>query len=298
MCISAQPAQFKGTRILVAAQKDGTHIVFYDCKAKSGAIASESSFPPAVDETTQLPEVPLMEGSSNANAMILLIPRKKGTEIEVIDTEGAETILQDLSDSCRTLEASFSLSSRGAGVKGTFRVTETGIFHVVTADSASQILEGIASDKVPVGKKADVSRELLEGLEKKAPDYAFAVACFNNNQSKRAAPVGIQYTPALPDYFVFPALDGHDGNAPTDEDVGIDHELFAGAVEGSGLKAINGVEVQYKYTGSIRHLLPKHVTYRKFPEGTKMPNGDFVISVTDALNFNWGDMRRMVCSLV
>ena len=269
MCLSAAPATFSGTRIACHKLPNGDQVMFYENTA-----------------TNQAP-------GGAPNAMILLIQSERTLgESNIIDTSDAPNILEDMWDACRPRTRGMTRGISFGGLLGGEKsiVVEMGIYHIVLADTARGIQRGIQK-KVPAEKQAAIPNEILTSLEKLAPGYRFAVACFNNSDAKKATPIGVRFTPANPDYFVFPALDGHDGKAPQlASNVQVNHWLFAGANR--------GVPVSYRDLPSaeaIHEFLPANVRGREF--AGYMTNGDFYIPVADATSGNWETMRRGILDL-
>lgn len=271
MCCSSAPAVFSGTRIALIEQENGDHVMMYDNTARNLG--------------------------SGPNSMLLLVPSlKKLGPKNVIDTKNAPHILGDMWEALRprtrSLSADAVLGSRGAA-KG-FAHTTMGIYDIVLAPSAAGIVEGL-KQAVPTAKRPKISKDLLQGLEEDAPGYQFVVACFNNRDAAKASPIAVRYTPANPGFFVFPAVDAHDGNRPRfDRQVATDHWLFAGSLKD---RSYRGAHVDYSDTLSpaLEKVLPRAIVGANFR--LAMDNGDFLLKREDVPVGNWSKLKRGVLTI-
>lgn len=147
------------------------------------------------------------------------------------------------------------------------------IYTIVLGRVGADLLSGLR--QVPVDQRPAISDEIITFWKTYYPGYHLALCCFNNTKAKEAAPMVWWYEPVHAQTIVAPAIDGHDGKAPTPgAPVHVDHTLITAW---NGMKA--GTTVQYReaINGELLELLPKVVTGAKYTK--TLPNGDFLIDI-------------------
>lgn len=266
MCCSAQPAKFKGTRILVHATrhpqtKQDIHVVAYQ-------------------------NTPINLAASGGNAMILHIPSAQpmGEENFVI-ADSAPGFLKDVADSVLPQPS----VERGGGARrgwGHFSakavpiVFDYGdIYTVVLARGAGGI--AAALKKVAANRRPEISEELLGFYAENFDGWTLALCCFDTRDAKEAPPVTLWFESMFPDLLIAPGIDAHDGKKPNfGKPVRVDHEIFFGHPNLSR----DATKIRYQGWNSmspgLRAFLPDKAVGKSL--GGLMENGDFVLPVGQA----------------
>ena len=272
MCISNDPADFSGTKIMVHAPSPDlfsgkpVHVMAYQNTAKN-----------------------LLPGDS-ANAMLLHIPSKTGmgphnfiamTDFPSVLDDMVEALLPKRKTFTRTLEPDLSARS--------VQIISVGIYTIVLANNASDI--PAALHMVPNDKRPRLNLDLIDFYSKNMKGYVVALCCFN--KSAKSEPLLFWYEPKNPNFFHMPALDEHTGKAPDlNAYVDVDHWLIA-----SHYLMTGGVPVNYSdnIPSSTRMYLPERVIGRHVMG--LYPNGDFGMDVERVKTYDGSSKDGLVLRL-
>ena len=253
MCMSADRAEFSGTRIYVGdAVVEGryVHVLAYQNVAKNL--------------------------SDKPNAMILPFPASKPmVEQNVIDTTEFKGFLKDISEATviRRRSRSFGEDFYGATLSAKALVFDSGSYTVVLANKTDQIPEAL--NKVPINKRPTLTDNFLADFGQLYPEHQVAVCCWDG--SVEAEPILWWYEPINADTYFVPTMDAHDGNAPDIKAVvNTDHIISVSHPSG---KQVNYTHDTEKMPTRARNLLPTHVHGVKLHR--PMRNGDMTIKVSD-----------------
>jgi hypothetical protein len=231
--------------------------------------------------------------SAGPNAMLLHLPGKRMSQANFIDTSGCPGILRYMVTAVRPPTRSTG-GPVAAGAAARVEVFEHDIYTVVLADDPRAI--PAAMERVPEGKRVQVSAELMAFYAERFPGYAVALCCFDNRDARQADPLLLWYTPYDPDVLRLPAIDCHTGGVP---DLGAlvrtDHWVILGtdeAPDGWGSEVDYGAAPRSPaVTGPAAGFLPGRVIGRSFTG--HLPNGDFVIPHEDVVRGDLTTLRRV-----
>lgn len=210
--------------------------------------------------------------TSGANAMILHFPAARGMDQRnFLDTSSTPHILDDMA-------AAIAGKSRGGDMAKSLsfgdpavQVFSHDIYTVVLTRDPSLLAGVLASDLIPADRRPRINQRLFDWYAIEKPGYSFAVACFNNREAQKAAPLLVYYHPRYPGILEFPGLDAHTGDVPDmNEQVDVDHTLLL-----SSYKMRRGSYVEYsdRIPARLAPFLPERVIGKTFTG--QMPNGDF-----------------------
>ncbi len=257
MCVSTAPAEFTGTILYLGRHTHPEH-------------------GPVEVLGYQNTAVNLADGP---NAMLLHLPAAGAmTQANFLNTADTPYALRDLVDAVRPPVWAQGSGAVAAGEPRGVEVFDHDVYTVVLAADPRDIPAALA--RVPEHKRPTIGDELFGFYARAFPGYPVAVCCFDNADARRAAPLLLWYEPIFPDRLTAPALDAHSG-APPDPDavVEADHWVVIGLddpPEGWG------IPVRYRRDpGPLKPFLPARVIGREVA-GTRLRNGDFVISLADA----------------
>ncbi len=245
MCVSASPAHFKGTSIMLNLTQHPQYgeifVLGYQNTARNLG--------------------------TGPNAMLLHLPAKDIQERNFIDASRYPGFFKDLQRAVTPMSRGATLSASFGAAKG-ITVFDHDIYTVVLADDARSI--PLALDQVPQNKRPAISQELCEFYHKQFPDWPIALCCFDNKAAAAASPLLIWYSPMDSEVFHCPAIDSHTGGVPDlFSKVLVDHTVYLGSDTME-----HGTPVMYASdVGKLKPFLPKQVlglTYR----GMEM-NSDF-----------------------
>jgi hypothetical protein len=267
MCVSAGPTKFSSTVTGVYEAAANLHVAFY-----GNTVARD----------------PGAKGAGNA----LLLPIFGEWEsIAAIDLTDAPHVLKDIAEVLKPRSRgamSFGIDFGAKGIPDVI-VEEVGIYTIVRAKNAGLICDAVA--EIDARKRPDLNRKLFTQLAKWYKNVPFAVCCFSNEDEAESQPIAFSYKPLDADEFRIYMLDAHDGGVPKlNEEVDVDHTIFAGSYR---MAPNRGAAVYYEDNPSaaIRALLPTQVVGHHFAEGTRLINGDVVVSVEDVLNGKFNGSR-------
>jgi hypothetical protein len=256
VCVSAAPAQFSGTTLYVGRrahpQYGPVEVLGYQ-----NTVANLAAGP---------------------NAMLLHLPAREMTQANFLDTTASPDVLRDLIDALGPqIVDQPAGSARAAGPPPAVEVFDHDIYTVVLARYPLDI--PAALDRVPEAKRPYLRPELFQFYTDTFPDRPVALCCFDNADTRRAAPLLMWYRPLFPDRLVAPALDCHTGDAPDlDGWVRPDHWVVF------GLDRVPdgwGAPVRYRQPlGPLAPFLPSRVIGCHIHQ-RHLRNGDFVISLSD-----------------
>jgi len=250
MCITFYPAELTGTVLYVGEgpkTDDGklTHVLGY------------------MNAATNRHDGP--------NAMILPFPAAESMgPANVVPSAGTRKLMESMAEIVnpkprfRSMQLGDNYMSRG-GSRG-FQVFEHGDYTVVMANNASDLAEGMQT--VPASKRPSITADQFNDFTALYPNHTFALCCFESKTSTKSDPMFWWYVPQNVESFFMPALDAHDGNAPTEKSVRTDHTLVIGVP--GGLPYMWNVLPE-----SISKYLASGI--RGAGAAMSMPNGDFVI---------------------
>ena len=264
MCLSLDDAAFSGTILyagLGAHPQTGApvHVMGYQNRAKNRA--------------------------PGPNAMLLALPAKGhfGQE-HFLDMRSCRSAMDDMVTALEPRGRPKNLET--FGTRGPAQVFNHDIYTVVVATDAHSI--PAALERVPIAKRPRLKPELFDYLAR-CKERQFVLCCFDNRDAAKAAPLVAYYEPLYPETLVAPAIDGHDGGAPLNGEVMVDHWLIFGTSD----PLATGARVRYRDTLPASHegLLPAVVTGREL----KMPmyNGDFAVLADRVMPMGPDDHRRM-----
>lgn len=227
---------------------------------------------------------------ANGNALVIPLMTRSFKSIKLLaEFANMPNMLKDIR---RTLQPVSRGGMRRGGVllgsKGVdqVQILQYDIYTIVLATRASLIADAVA--ELPSNIRPPLAQDLFDKLEEMY-DCPFAVACFDNAKAGESKPIAFAYTPKYPKKFMIYTLDGHDGKVPDlDATVTLDHVVFVG----SYLQQ-NGAHVSYRdeVPAGVAKYLPKTVVGKTFPAGTRMVNGDILVSVDDAREGNFNAFR-------
>ncbi len=257
MCLSIGEAEFHGTIVyagLGTHPKNGTpvHVMAYQNIAHNLAEGADGALAP--------------------NAMLLMLPVAGDFGPEnFVDMSGCRSALDDMVEALKPKALGRGGMSRGSGGEPA-QVFDHDIYTIVVATDAHSIRAAL--ERVPAHKRPKLERELFDYLAK-CTQRRIVLCCFDNREAKKAAPLVAYYEPLFPETLLAPAIDGHDGGAPVDGKVAVDHWVIFGTSD----PAATGTRVRYRdaLPEGHRGLLPTVVTGHKF-EG-QIYNGDFAVLV-------------------
>jgi len=311
MCISIAPVTFGNTVTGLFEAADDTHVIFYQNVIGASSLrpgrgrgrvfsaAPMSLTAPRRTSTRRGSATPDnwntgSEGGSdeaNGNALVIPLMTNDFSSIRLL-REAAETpsLLADIRRAVQPVSRSRGPLRRGSksisfGVD-TVVIENFDIYTLVTASRASLIPDAVK--QIESRKRPPLAKETFAALEKWY-DCPFAVACFNNADAGQSKPIAYAYTPKYPKHFLIYTLDGHDGTVPDlKATVELDHAVFAGSY-----RASTGQPVRYSDTipAALRKFVPEKVVGTAFPKGTRLINGDILVSVADVVEGNFKAFR-------
>jgi len=246
MCTTLHASEMSGTRLYAGeATRSGTyvHVMGYQNKAKNL--------------------------SAGPNAMILPIPTasKLGPE-NAIDTRKFSGFLDDIAEATKTptFRRGRSRSMDVDSLEDT-QVFDVGSYTVSLGTKMGAAMAGL--DRVPDHKRPDMNPLVVASLAGLYPGWAFAICCWDGKIE--AEPLLWWYEPKVPSFLFAPALDAHDGEAPSKKDVLVDHIVtFGSTLKSTGMMPIRYVD---KIPADVADLLPTKAVGQKLQR--MMPNGDF-----------------------
>ncbi|HEY4511956.1 MAG TPA: hypothetical protein VJH55_03900 [Candidatus Paceibacterota bacterium] len=247
MCVSARPAEFKGTTLYAS----------FEQHPKLGQIAVNGY----QNTARNLDRGP--------NAMLLHFPsRELVGKSNLVNTESAPRILEDMREALTPRSRGIMLSSPKRSSGGMAEVFDHDIYTIVSTHAPHLI--PYALKMVPGHKRPTISSELLGFYEELFPDWAFLLCCFDNREAQKANPLLWWYRTDEERLFL-PAIDSHTGYAPKKESVDVDHWVIFGT------DLPQGVRVGYRdrISPELEAFLPERVIGRRF--NAMLSNGDFVI---------------------
>lgn len=318
MCLSIAPTTFGKTITGLYEADAKTHVIFYQnavgttpggshphrryVGGNSGLLSmtapptrrgrGRSSGEPS---NWDIPETTTSTGAkqsdqANGNALVIPLMTKSFKSIKLLrEFANMPNMLKDIR---RTLQPVSRGGMRRGGMlsasKGIdqVQILQYDIYTIVLATRASLIADAVA--ELPSNIRPPLAQDLFDKLEEMY-DCPFAVACFDNAKAGESKPIAFAYTPKYPKRFMIYTLDGHDGKVPDlNATVTLDHVVFVG----SYLQQ-NGAHVSYRdeVPAEVAKYLPKTVVGKTFPAGTRMVNGDILVSVDDAREGNFNAFR-------
>lgn len=221
------------------------------------------------------------------NAMLIAIPAKPGTVrgdnlIPVGDfpsfmTDYAKALIPQRPRSRGSMRSRGSDSMKGVEIVSNF---DNGTYDVIIADSAKKIVKAI--DAVAEAKRPQVNAALYAQLDKLYPKWTFLLFCFSEETAGKAGSALVSYEPmaAFEHVLYLPGLDGHSG-VIEQGNVELNHTIVLGShrmVDNGALKTVSFTEraIEQKLP-----FLPKQVIGHVIPQGTMVPQGDFLFSCED-----------------
>ena len=270
MCVAAQLADFRGTRLMLNITDHSKH----------GKIAVLGYQNTAVNLHT------------GPNAMLLHLPAGKPmSQKNFIDATGCKHIFDDMKRAVTPVRRGMDYPIGSSGGDRSFVVFDHDIYTVVLAKDARDI--PVALKQVPPEKRPFISRELCEFYFDSYFDHSIILCCFNNRDARKALPLLIWYNRPKADLQTLPAIDCHTGGVPDlEESVQVDHWVF---VASDNMQ--NGSTVHYQDEAAqskvMGTFLPKKVVGREF-HGLHT-NGDFGFKVSrlESSDFSTGDIMRI-----
>ncbi len=270
MCVSLAPAVLRGTTILLAEAHHPRH---------TGALVHLLGY-----------QNTAVNRAKGPNAMLLHFPAAQPmTPENILDTRNGKHVLHDMVEAVRPRTRGRSLSFGALQAKNVV-VFDFDIYTIALAKSACYIPDTLP--QIPVNKRPEIDRELLEAYSDWFVTWPVALCCFDNRDVREAAPMLWWYPPKNPDIYQVPGLDSHTGGVPDlQERVDVDHWLLFGSP-----RLRDGMPVKYRDQGmdaTLRAMLPDKVTGAHF--GGRMSNGDFQGSTGHMLeSADMSSIRRVI----
>ena len=192
MCISAKPAHFSKTKILTMP-------------------VGERHFTAYQNEVENV--------SNEPNAMILPIPGLTKQEY-FVDTSGYNKFMTEIveQDAPRSRGMSLGMKSKG------FEKFTLGMYTIGLCSSLTGITQFLMSE--PLEKVPGLRKELIEFFVNHYANWSFAVCLFDKGAKMKSQPIAYFYEPFVKDLLFFPTMDSHDGYAPKNEQVDMDHSFI------------------------------------------------------------------------
>lgn len=261
MCVSIEKAAFSGTIIYIGeVEVDGKvlNVLGYGNKAKN------------------LSESP--------NAMLLHFPAKNNLSKEsILDMSECDDILDVMKDTTDT--GDFMGMSRGVSFSTPKSVefVQHGIYDILISRNAKDIPSAL--EQISPEKRPRLKPELFDFYAETFPDWAIALCCFNNKDTSGSDPLFWWYEPKEEiDYFVFPAIDAHDGGLPNlDIQVDRDQYLVFGSYQmGENIGFSNWIKDELPE--AVKPFITNQIVGVQIPNrgGKLRTNGDFVVGKEDA----------------
>lgn len=229
------------------------------------------------------------------NCMILHIPSLNtiGT-LNFLPTMKCKHILSDMVTAFQPpVKSSRSISAKRGPLNDYEMIEYNEIYTVIIAHRASAIpyaLNELA--KTHPDRTPRISQNKINYYATHFTNYTLALCCFNNKETKNAAPILYWYTPFEYDTLRLPALDLHgDFNAipHTNDLVKVDHWIF---LSSDYMK--NGVNVYYNDTlpRDYYFYLPNQIIGKKIQQ--TMQNGDFIIDHREVIYGRIDGLSRII----
>ncbi len=295
MCVSVRPATFGGTVVGEYEADAKTRVVFYQNVIGNTSRKARPTRSPVLSTSTRTPlTAPRRRtppnwsgngGSAQGNALVIPLMTSDFDSVKLLDlTLNTPNLLKDIRLAVQPpMPISDSRGPKRRGGGDEVRIRQFDIYTLVEASRASLIPNAVKA--VEARKRPPLSDEIFKALEA-GYDCPFAVACFNDEDAGESKPIAYSFKPEYPDFFMIYTLDSHDGKAPDlDAVVDLDHAVFVGSYKMKGGNQINYTD---EIPAGLRKFVPNSVIGQVFPKGTRMINGDIVVSVEDARagNFN------------
>lgn len=223
------------------------------------------------------------------NAMLIAVPAEPGTLTakNLVAVSDFPNFMQDYAKAVgpRAIHSDSMRRGRGGllGAKSVEIVKgfDKGTYDVLIAGSAKLIAGAIGA--VDEDKRPVINEELYAKLDKLYPKWTFVLFCFSEATAEKAGCALVRYTPMakFAHMLYLPGLDGHNGDIETG-DVELDHTLVVGSVKMSST-APYAREVNFtdaKFATSLP-FMPQRVIGKVVPNGTKVPQGDFLFKLDE-----------------
>ena len=212
--------------------------------------------------------------SPGPNAMLLPIPTAEPLGPEnTFDTRTFDTFLDDIAQSTKTLTLSRG-RSRGL-LNDVYAIFDVGSYTVVTGRDMRALT--LAAGTIPKEKRPELNLDVTLPMADLYPGWSFALCCWRG--SIEPEPLLWWYIPSNPDVLFAPALDAHDGKAPTKEMVQTDHIVTFGSTLKTPVRADRDVRYRRQPPPEVAALLPTRAVGTQATG--KMRNGDFFMPVDD-----------------
>lgn len=225
------------------------------------------------------------------NAMILPFPAegKMGPE-NVVNDPQLKHVLGIYQSAVKSLgpnnDERMSKGPRRYGAALTSRraqVFESGSYTIALADQVMDLSEALT--RIPEEKRPEISDEFLKGLSALYPDWPIALCCFKGSMDS-PEPLFWWFKPRFPEVLFAPAIDAHDGDAPSLEgQVARDHTIaFASYL--SDRNPRDHLQNRLQQNVPLKHqwMFDPHVCGRVIGGSTR--NGDFVHDVQEVRSKN------------
>jgi hypothetical protein len=262
MCVSIEEAAFSGTIIYVGeVEIEGKvfNVLGYGNKAKNL--------------------------SNSPNAMLLHFPAKNNlTKDSILDMSECKDILELMKDITDTgvsgMARGLSLSMPEAR---SVEFIQHGIYDILIAHNAKDIPSAL--EQISPEKRPQLKTELFDFYSETFPDWAIALCCFNNKDVAGSDPLFWYYEPKDEvDFFVFPAVDAHDGGLPNlDIQVDRDQYLVFGSYHMNKSTGFSNW-IKEDLPEAVQPFITNQIVGVQVPNrgGKLRANGDFVVGKEDA----------------
>jgi len=241
MCITSKEAILRKTKILSFKKENGNIFLSYQNTAQNL--------------------------SKGRNCMVLPIPGKLKSEW-FFDTTKYSSFMKYLADRCIVSESTnYGVRSRSMtlGSKG-LEVVNVGMYEIHFSNDMNDIKTLNESLNLEIGS------DLLEFFINHYKGFSFIYCIFDGNQKMDSQPIALEYEPINSNVLFFPTMDGHDGEAPKDDRVSVDHIIL------TELKNQRSGKQDLSFINAPEFLDNRE--WGGYEISYKMPNGDFYMDLT------------------
>ncbi|MGL4758219.1 MAG: hypothetical protein ACRCXZ_02705 [Patescibacteria group bacterium] len=256
MCIFVKQAVATGTKELIHQINDEEQLLMYQNTVSSL-------------EGPNCMVLPMVNAESLSGNQIFLAPY--------------ESVLDDILSSALSGPPTRSGSSRSLSAKS-IEIIERGIYTIIVYNDASLVKDALLD--VPTNKRPEFNQGTLNLLNNL--DSSGILACFDNAESKKAAPICIRYKTKDPSIMVAPGWDDHDGTGDVSKNVKRDHTIVFTAQDYSTWSTWD-VNYSQSLNSEWKTMLPKLVGFPIVLNGKSTPNGDIKVTLEDVQNQSYRD---------
>lgn len=311
MCISIRPTEFGKTITGIYEAPGGWHVEFYQNtvgrpapatrRRGAGLLSAEPLGAPGnwADDAPSAVAIPdnWLDDEPRGNALVMPI-FGDWDSIELLSgMKSVPNALKDIRTALQPISKSLSFSLGGSrGARSADVVIEQyDVYTIVRASSPKLIPEAVKA--LPANVRPPINQPQFDALDLwyRINNIAvpFAVCCFAEESAREAKPIAFKYRPLVPGFFSIYTLDEHEGGVPKlDAEVDLDHNVFVGSYR-MAENAGNPVHYSDNIPADLRPYLPTQVIGAAFEKGTRLVNGDIVISVEDVVAGRFNAYRAL-----